>query len=1366
MTDETGTAFIRENTQRPTNTSHEAFWGNSNNRLSCEKYDNAIRWKEGERLDHLFEVRCDQLEREGLKGHPAVIAGETTVSYATLDKQANQLARYLLKVGVKSGDRVGILLNKTINTYTSLLAVMKINAAFVPLDACFPKERLAYIAQDAGIEVIITLSNLKKHLAGIAGSCIVLDDAASRVSAESTAGLSEMEKGYPEDQLAYIIYTSGSTGNPKGVAIEHPSICNFVRAAGEVYGIRKEDRVFQGMTIAFDFSAEEIWVPLIAGATLVPGRPDASLLGDDLADFLFDNQITALCCVPTLLASIDRDLPALRFLLLSGEACPQDLVSRWHRPGRTILNAYGPTEATVTATVAEMHPETPVTIGVPLPTYTIVILDEHQNTVCKGESGEICIAGIGLAKGYVNRDDLTQKSFIPDFLQIANNPSKRIYRTGDLGRITYQDKIEYLGRIDTQVKIRGYRIEMSEIESVLLQVPKIAQAVVSTHAPEPGMLELVAYCTLKKGVTELPFEVLSQTLRSHLPSYMIPTFIEKVSHIPMLPSNKADRKKLPAPKGPRFVVRDTDFVAPKTETEKILASIMADTLKVDRISVTDHFFQNLGAHSLLMAQFCAELREQLTHCDVSMRDIYLYPTIAGLADYLDKKLETWQTRTASENYRIPTNLEYYGCGALQLLAYSAYFLFSFWVLVQGITWIFSGTTWLDLYVRIAGFSLLMLAFWITLPIAMKWIVIGKWKAEKIPIWSAKYFRFWVIKWLISNNPIVIFKGLPLFNLYLRLLGAKIGKQVVFDAKHIPVCTDLLTVGDGTLIRKDAFILGYKARSGYIYTGPINIGKNAYIGEAGVLDIHTVMENNTQLGHVSSLQENRTIPAGKHFHGSPAAETAANYCSVEPRECTRLRTTVYTVVQLFNLFVLGPAIAASLLYGLVYWLTPETGGSLLPILRDFVLTFNLLELAVFSLSLFFGSILFTLLFITLVPWLLNLFLKEDQVYVLFGVHYWIFKTIRTLSNSKFLNLLFGDSSAVVYYLKLIGYDLSGRIVQTGSNFGVEQSHDNPHLCTFGTGTMAADGLSMSNIQMSSSSFKVNRTTIGADNYIGNDIHYPPDGKTGKNCLLATKVMIPIDGDIRENVGLLGSPCFEIPRIVDRDRDLSSFSDESVRQQRLHKKNVHNLNTALSFLFWYWLYTFLAVVIGTAAVSQFSSLGLFSFVAAFILFTFLHISYFITIERASMAQAKLKPQIASIYDREFWRVERYWKHSEDSLKNLFVGTPFKNIITRLSGAKLGKKVFDDGLSLSEKALVEIGDYCTFNVDCGLQSHSLEEGVFKCDHIKMGTGCTVGVNVLVHYGTIVKDNVVIEQDSFLMKGETAESNSTWRGNPARQV
>jgi non-ribosomal peptide synthetase-like protein len=1323
--------------------------------------------KGGERLDHLFEAHCDEFEEASGFSPPAVITDKKTYTFRDLDNRANQAARHLIAQGVKCGDKVGLLFDKGVDTYVALLAVLKVNAAYVPFDGGFPNDRIAFIIEDAGVTVMLSQELFREKVAEFGIPVIFLDSASDNLDKLDMSRLAEKEKGKPKDEVAYLIYTSGTTGKPKGVVIEHASICNFVRVAAEIYGYGPEDRVYQGMTIAFDFSVEELWVPLLAGSALVPGKPGANLVGNELADYLRENKVTGLACVPTLLATIEKDLPDLRLLLVSGEACPPNLVTRWARDGRRILNAYGPTEATVTCTLTELMPGKPVTIGQPLPTYTIVILDpDKPEELPDGTMGEICVAGIGLAQGYLNRPELTAEKFIADFIGIPNNPSQRIYRSGDLGCINADGELEFYGRIDTQVKVRGYRIELTEIESVLMEFPQIAQAVVDTWEPEPGAVELVAYYALNDEAQELDLAEVSQALRSRLPRYMVPAYIERLPIIPMTPSNKADRKNLPVPKGLRFVARDTDFVAPQTETEKILANTLADTLKVDQISVTDHFFQDLGAHSLLMAQFCTKLREQSPPVDVSMRDVYLHPTIGGLADFLETKPEAKQTRAVPENYRIPTNLEYYGCGALQLLTYSTYLLFGFWVLVQGIIWIFAGTTWLDLYGRILGFSVLVLAFWVTLPIAMKWFVIGKWKAEKIPIWSLRYFRFWVIKWLISNNPMVMFKGLPLFNVYLRLLGAKIGKGVVFDAKHIPICTDLLTVGDNTLIRKDTFILGYKARGGYIYTGPISIGKNAYIGVAGVLDIHTVMEDNTQLGHVSSLKENQIIPAGKHYHGSPAEETSSNYNTVEPRKCSTLRRMVYTALPLFGLFVLGPLVAASVLYGLRYGLTAGTQESFFPILRDFILTFNLFELVMISLSLFFGSILLALLFISVAPRLLNLFLKEERVYVLFGVHYWIVMTIRALSNSKFLNFLFGDSSAIVYYLKLIGYDLSDRIVQSGSNFGVEQRHDNPHLCSFGTGTMVADGLSMINMQMSSTSFNVNRTTIGADNYIGNDIHYPPHGKTGKNCLLATKVLVPIDGKVRENVGLLGSPCFEIPRIVERDRELSSSYNESVRRQRLHKKNVHNLMTALSFLFWYWLYTFITLAIGYAAVFDFTSLGMFSFIAALIVLFLGYIGYFITIERATMALARLRPQVTSIYDTAFWRVERYWKHCSENLHRLFAGTPFKNIITRLLGVKLGRKVFDDGLGLTEKPMVEIGDYCTFNADCELQSHSLEEGVFKCDHIKMGTGCTVGVNVLVHYGTTVGDNVVIEQDSFLMKGETAESNSTWQGNPAREV
>ena len=308
----------------------------------------------------------------------AVDAGDVVLTYTQLDERANQLARHLLVCGARPGDRIALLFDQPWRAYVAMLAVLKIHAAYVPLDPGFPPDRLQYIVEDANVAMVLSLSHLRDLLPEVAAVTVCLDDVQAQIDAEDSSRLGSADHGGTEDELAYIIYTSGSTGRPKGVAVEQASICNFVRVASDIYGIESTDRVYQGMTIAFDFSVEEIWVAWMVGATLVPKPGRSSMLGAELAEYLQEKRITALCCVPTLLATLDEDLPGLRFLLVSGEACPKDLVMRWHRPGRRFLNVYGPTEATVTATWSVLDPDLPVSLGVPLPTYTAVIVDPAE----------------------------------------------------------------------------------------------------------------------------------------------------------------------------------------------------------------------------------------------------------------------------------------------------------------------------------------------------------------------------------------------------------------------------------------------------------------------------------------------------------------------------------------------------------------------------------------------------------------------------------------------------------------------------------------------------------------------------------------------------------------------------------------------------------------------------------------------------------------------------------------------------------------------------------------------------------------------------------------------------------------------------
>ncbi len=1334
--------------------------------LTARTANNAIRWKEGERLDHLYERRCDELA----PGHLAVIAEDAEWTFRDLDVAANQIARYLLANGLGSGDRIGLLFDKGSYTYAAMLAVLKINAAYVPLDAGFPNERIQFITTDAEIKAIVSMAQFEAKLDEIDAPKIYVDADEAAIRALPSERLSAEEKGPATDELAYIIYTSGTTGNPKGVAIEHANICNFVAVAAEVYGISDSDRMFQGMTIAFDFSVEELWVPLIAGAALVPGQKGATLVGEDLADYLDQKGVTALACVPTLLATIERDLPKLRVLLVSGEACPHDLVLRWSKPGRSILNAYGPTEATVTCTLTELIPDKPVTIGGPLPTYTIVILDEHQpREIADGGMGEIGVAGVGLARGYVNRDDLTAQKFIPDFLDIENNPSKRIYRTGDLGRINENQEIEFHGRIDTQVKIRGYRIELTEIESVILDAPGVAQAAVMTHESEPGSVELAAYFSATRG-EEVDRAELFERLKNRLPGYMVPAYLEQLPLIPMTLQHKADRKKLPAPSGPRFTGAANPYVAPTTEIETAMAEVLGAILKVDRVSVEDDFFCDLGAHSLLMARFCTEMRKR-HRCDISMRDVYAHTTIKALAAAVESAPSQTVAAKTRETPHVASDFAYYGCGALQL----AYYLFAgalgLGTLVLTYEWLAATTTGpVDLYLRTVALGVAFFTFFTALPVAAKWLLIGRFKREVIPVWSLAYFRFWLVKQLTRATPLAAFVGYPLYNVYLRLLGAKIGPGSVIMSRVTPVTADLLSIGAHTIIRKDTVMPGYKARAGRIYTGPISIGDNAFVGEGSVIDIDTRMGDDAQLAHASSLHEGQSIPAGERWHGSPARKADADFCGVPQLPPSGWRRLVYSTLQLLTPLLLAPIpilildhLFPTLLPG-PQGAEPSAGGQ---VARDRFFDVDILaiglQLAPITLGLLVFGLIAGLLSIWALPRFWNLFLEEGKVYPLYGVRYYTHRLVSRISNSKAYNLIFGDSSYIIGYLRWIGYKLN-TVHQTGSNFGTSQIHENPFLCDIGSGTMVSDGLSMMNAEISATSFHLSKVKLGDHNYLGNDIHYPPHGKTGENVLFGTKTLIPVDGPVRENIGLLGSPCFEIPRATNRDASFLLSMTEEKRLEQLAAKNRHNLVTMGLYLFVeVWFLPFLMLWFGTFALVEYPFRGVWPLALFGLGSPFLFIGYSALVERASTGFKPLQPQVVSIYDPYFRFHERHWKLSSEMLPRLFIGTPFKNVISRLLGVKVGRKVFDDGCSFVERTMITVDEYATLNAASEIQCHSLEEGVFKSDRIRIGSGATVGAAALVHYGVDMGAEVDLAPGSFLMKGEAPEPKTIWKGNPA---
>ncbi|MES2936925.1 MAG: non-ribosomal peptide synthase/polyketide synthase, partial [Pseudomonadota bacterium] len=551
----------------------------------------------------------------------------TELTYAALNARANRLAHHLREVGVGPDVLVAVCAERSLQMVVALMAVLKAGGAYVPLDPGYPSERLAFMLADAKPAVLLTQEALLASLPAHEVPTFCLDSQWDSLP---------LRDGNPPSttlpaHLAYVIYTSGSTGRPKAAGVSHTAIVNRLHWMQQAYGLDSSDRVLQKTPFSFDVSVWEFFWPLQQGATLVMARPGGHQDAQYLGELIASAGITTLHFVPPMLeaflAASRALLPALRQVMCSGQALPWELQQRFFErlPQVQLHNLYGPTEAAVDVTAWHCTPKGPqgvVPIGRPISNIRIHIVDAQFNLLPQGVPGELCIAGVGLARGYIGRAELTAERFMPDPF---GQPGERMYRTGDLARWLPDGSIEYLGRIDQQVKIRGFRIELGEIEAQLAAQAGVREAVVLAREDVPGDTRLVAY-VVPEGIEQLETTALRTQLQRQLPEYMVPAHFVVLEALPLSPNGKLDRKALPAPDTSRG---ETGYVAPRTPTEATLASIWADVLKVDRVGVQDNFFA-LGGHSLLATQLVSRMRTALD-VELPLRTLFEAPTVAQLA---------------------------------------------------------------------------------------------------------------------------------------------------------------------------------------------------------------------------------------------------------------------------------------------------------------------------------------------------------------------------------------------------------------------------------------------------------------------------------------------------------------------------------------------------------------------------------------------------------------------------------------------------------------------------------------------------------------------------------------------------------------
>ncbi|HZO76365.1 MAG TPA: amino acid adenylation domain-containing protein [Ktedonobacteraceae bacterium] len=551
------------------------------------------------------------------------------LTYQELNWRANQLAHHLHEQGIGPEILVGLCLERSLEMIVAILAILKAGGAFVPLDPGYPRERLGFMLHDAQVALLITQQSLAEQFKEDAIQTLSLDSQQHVIAQYKTHNLANV--AYPEN-LAYVIYTSGSTGKPKGVMVRHRGLCNLAFAQKQAFELREDSHILQFASLSFDASVWEIFMALLAGATLHLATKDSLLPGPSLIEVLQERNITVATLPPSALAILpDVELPALQTLITAGEACPASLVARW-APNRYFFNAYGPTETTVCATMARCHDsQGNPSIGLPIANMQVHILDEKLRQVPVGDIGEIYVGGIGLARGYLRRPELTAERFIPD--PFGDEAGERLYKTGDLARYLPDGQIEFLGRSDSQVKIRGYRIELGEIEAMLNAHPVVREAVVIAREDRPGERRLVAYFIAKQE-QNIDLRGLRSNLGASLPDYMLPSAFVVLKEWPLTPNGKIDRRSLPMPDAGSLALREP-FVAPRTPYEEALAQVWREMLHLDHVGMHDNFFL-LGGHSLLATQIAARIRNTF-QVEMAPATVFTCATIAELAHYIEQQ---------------------------------------------------------------------------------------------------------------------------------------------------------------------------------------------------------------------------------------------------------------------------------------------------------------------------------------------------------------------------------------------------------------------------------------------------------------------------------------------------------------------------------------------------------------------------------------------------------------------------------------------------------------------------------------------------------------------------------------------------------
>jgi non-ribosomal peptide synthetase-like protein len=1271
----------------------------------------------------------------------AVQCGESVFTYETIEKNANRLAGIFKKHGAKPDTCIAVLLPRSEWLYCSMLAILKAGAAYLPLDPETPAERIQYILNDADVKCVITTNGLASKV-GNKAKTLYLEQIISEIPSQPSTRLPS--DGVNSNNLCYVIYTSGTTGRPKGVMVEHRNAVSLVQTESNVYGIKQEDRVFQFASPAFDASVEEIWMAFAHGATLIAGTQDIIRSGPDFSKHLERLGVTILSCVPTFISMLDKDISTLRMLIFGGEECPPTLPARWNRPGRKIFNTYGPTEATVIATAVLLEPGKPVTIGTPISGYKVYILDESGKPVPNGEAGELCIAGTGIVRGYLGQPELTQKKFTT--MIDAAGTQVRIYHSGDKARYLPDNNLEFLGRLDDQVKVRGYRIERGEIEAVLSEVPAIQAAAVDVYKATD---QLAAWVVVRKGY-KLDRTAVRKLLSSRLSDYMIPAFLDEIEALPYTTSGKIDRSRLPTP---RTVIgeKNRNYTAPRTETEKAVVSVWQKVLKRPDISITNDFFLDLDGHSLLAAMIVSELRQNEAFSHISVGDIYNASTVEKLSSLLGKKKYTdKKVSEKTDNFQQVSRLAYKFCSIGQ----------AFGVLVLcGI----NITQWLGAfliygYLAVADWPVktcliiavivlfLITPFTLILSIILKWVLLGKIKPGKYPLWGWFYFRYWFVRAVVRAAPVHYLDGTPFLNLYYRLMGAKIGRDV-YIASHGLASFDLLTVGDGSSIGLNSSVDGTSVYNGILHLSPVTIGARCYVGNRCVLGGDNVMADGSSLDDLSVLASGERIPEGEVWNGSPSKSVGKRTMETARKPWNKRAWLIYG----FGIFLFPLVITAAVMPGImvITSLGHAAEG------YSFLLAAPLIAV---SFVVFLGVELW------LCKWLFIGRLKPGRYPIksFWYVKSWFFNQLMTMSTDVTESLY--ETLYAAPWLRSLGARIGKRVEIAA----VELIQ--PDLIILGNESMIADLALIGAPEVNDGWVTIDEVKTGKRVFLGNSAVIP-SGTTLEDNVLIGLMSKPPDNDgksVPAGTSWFGSPAIAMPQ-----RYLSGDFGESRTYRPPRKLVAMRLFIELFRVF---LPSTIFIIFASLIITATDILqDYIHFKHWLLLLPFLYaiagvLGIGVTALLKWIVVGRYRPGERPLWSTFVWRNDLvnavYSNFCEHFFLTMLRGTPFISWALRFFGMRIGKRCYIDSTWYTEFDLIDVGDDVSLNENANLQTHLFEDRIIKMGPVSIASQTSVGSMSTVLYNCRMEKGSILDDLSLMMKGEELPANTRWQGIPAESL